>query len=188
MSAEHHTQHHERSEQATAELEAARTEKLEDLRGNLETASETDPAHQRAEAAREVIHQQDQAPEPAPAVETESRPFSLRPILNHKLNYAQTLASVQRKLTPLSRSFSRVIHTPIVEKTSEALENTVARPSVIFGATWTALIVGGIFYFTARMYGYALSGSELLFSFVVGAVLGLVLEGVWRVLSRRRVR
>jgi hypothetical protein len=60
----------------------------------------------------------------------------------------------------------------------------VARPSVAAGATWTALIVGAVFYFTARHYGYMLSGSELLFSFVAGAVIGLAVEGLWRSLHR----
>jgi hypothetical protein len=164
-----------------------RQEKLEELKNTPETSGE-DHQEKRAEAAREIINKQEVAPEPAPAAETQSKPAFSIPFLNHKLNYAQTLASVQRKLSPVSRSFSKVIHTPIVEKTSQALENTVARPSVTFGATWTALIVGAIFYFTARAYGYALSGSEMIFSFVVGAILGLVLEGLWRTLKRRRIR
>ncbi len=65
------------------------------------------------------------------------------------------------------------------------MEKTVARPSLMLGTTWTALIVGSIFYLTARHYGFTLSGSELLFSFVVGALLGLVLEGLWQAFKRR---
>lgn len=172
----------ERLEQARAELEAARQEKLEQLQ-RVET--EPDNAEQRAEAAREVINKQEQAPTPPPAPEATPRAPISWPRLNPKLNYAQTMASMQRQLSPLSRSFSKVIHAPIVEKTSEALENTVARPSLNVGATWTALIVGAVFYFTARHFGYTLSGSELLFSFIVGAALGLLGEGVWRALRRR---
>jgi hypothetical protein len=69
----------------------------------------------------------------------------------------------------------------VVEKTAEALEHNLARPSVLAGATWTALAVGSLFYAIARHYGFNLSGSELLFSFIVGALLGILFEGLWRI-------
>jgi hypothetical protein len=178
MSVEHHHEHAERNEQQAAELEAARREKLEELRQSAE--HEPQDAEHRAEAAREVIHAHEPAPEPSDHHEAAPPEPQPKPFLDHRLNYRQTLASLQRQLKPASRAFSKVIHTPAVEKTSEVLERTVARPSVTLGATWTALIVGGVFYFTARHFGYALSGSELLFSFIVGAVIGLIIEGLWR--------
>ena len=92
---------------------------------------------------------------------------------------------MQRKLPEIGRALSRVIHTPAIEKTSEVLETTIARPSVMLGSTWTVLIVGTIFYLGARHYGYSLSGSELLFSFLVGALLGLVGEGLVLAFKRR---
>jgi hypothetical protein len=186
MPSEHIKSSAEQVEKIAEGLDSARAQKLAELR---ETSSEHDPqahAEKRAEQARETIEHQNLEPEPAKASEDEATPASrIHHVLNQHLNYSQTLASVQRKLSPLSRSFSHVVHTPIVEKTSEVLESTVARPSVLLGTTWTALIVGTIFYLTARHYGYTLSGSELLFSFVVGALLGLTLEGAWRALKRR---
>jgi hypothetical protein len=181
MSVERHHEHQERHERSHDQLEAARREQLEQLRQHSE--AEPGDAEKRAEAAREVINKEP-VPEPEPTPEPAAPRFH-HPLLDHKLNYAQTLASVQRHLKPVSRSFSKLIHTPVVEKTSEALEKTVARPSVVAGATWTALIVGLAFYLTARHYGYQLSGSELLFSFIVGAVIGLALEGLFRLLRRR---
>jgi hypothetical protein len=182
MSVEHHPESVERTEQATAELEAARAERLAELRQSAET--DADSPEQRAEAAREAIAGHEQAPTPD-AAETHPRPAQ-RPHFDPKLSYRQTMASLRRQLGPVSRRFSQVIHTPIIEKTSEKLENTIARPSVVFGATWTAVIVGGIFYFTARSYGYPLSGSELLFSFLIGGLLGVVIEGLWRAIRRQR--
>lgn len=187
MPGEHAPNSHEKGEVNNG-LEAARAEKLAELK---EAASEHDPAdhaERRAEAAREVINKVD-APEdtPAPAAEAAPAMSPVHRLLNRHLNYAQTLESVQRRLNPASRTFSRVIHTPAVEKASEALEQTVARPSIMIGATWTALIVGTIFYLTARHYGYPLSGSEMIFSFVVGAVIGLLIEGIWHTLKRPKV-
>jgi hypothetical protein len=176
----------ENGEKPNIDLESAAKERMAELR---EKSSEVDPAdhaEKRAEQAREVINKQEAQPEPDDASETNvSAPSRPMAFLDQHLNYSQTLTSVQRKLKPLSRNFSKVIHTPRVEKTSEALETTVARPSVIVGTTWTALIVGAVFYFVARHFGYALSGSELLFAFIVGALLGLVLEGLWRTLKHR---
>jgi hypothetical protein len=188
MSAEHGEHSSESHEKASVELEAARTEQLDKMH---ETASEHDPtlraekqAEHDRESARKIIDRQEPEDESVkPETAAKSTPRTI-PFFNHHLNYVQTLASVQRKLSPVSRSFSKVIHQPLVEKTSEALENTVARPSLLFGTTWTALIVGSIFYLTAHHYGYALSGSELLFSFIVGAVIGILIEGIWIFFSR----
>lgn len=151
-----------------------------------EQAATPENQDQRAQEAREAIERHTEKP-PAPAVEAETpKPQSpLARHLNQHLNYAATVQSLQRQLRPASRAFSKVIHAPAIEKTSEALEKTVARPSVTLGATWTALIVGGGFYVIARTYGYPLSGSELLLSFLVGGIVGIVLEGVWRALRRR---
>jgi hypothetical protein len=141
----------------------------------------------RAERAREAIHKQtEHAPKSAPQEEAPRHPMHhVHALLNYKLNYAQTLTSIQRKLRPASRNFSKLIHQPAVERASDAIGSTVARPSVAAGASWTALIVGGLFYFTARRYGYSLSGSEILVSLLVGGVLGLILEGAWRAAKRR---
>jgi hypothetical protein len=183
MSAERHHEHEARHEQQHAKLAHEREQRLEALRAERHEQS-TETAENRAEHAREVIHHHEQ-PEPSHHEhEAAPRPHTAH-LLNHKLNYRQTLASVQRKLRPVSRSFSKFIHQPAVERASDAVGKTVARPSVSAGATWTALIVGIVFYFTARRYGYTLSGSELIIAFVVGAILGLLLEGAFRVARRR---
>ncbi|HEX3082867.1 MAG TPA: hypothetical protein VHQ86_06520 [Candidatus Saccharimonadia bacterium] len=168
-----------------AEVGAERLERL--ARENAEHGEGTEHAEKRAEHARKIIERQEPEPEQAAAEETAHKPSPgvKIPFINHHLNYKQTLGSIQRQLTPVSRNFSKFIHTPAVEKVSEALENTVARPSVMVGTIWTALIVGSIFYLIAYHYGYALSGSELLFSFVIGALFGLVIEGVIHLLRRR---
>lgn len=181
---ERHPEHAQRHEHAAAELEAARAERLAQLESSPE--ANHDRPEDRAEAAREAIARHEQ-PTPEPAAHHETSHHATRHhVLDIKLNYAQTVTGMQRHLTTASRNFSKFIHNPAVEKTSDALESTVARPSVMLGATWTALIVGTVFYLTARHFGYHLSGSELLLAFVVGALLGIAGEGLWRALGRRR--
>jgi hypothetical protein len=181
VSVEHHNDHSERHEKIDHELEEAGREQIEKLRHNGE--HEPDNASERAEAAREVINKPEPAPEPEPSPEAAAPKIRI-PFLDHKLSYSDTMRSMQRHLSPASRSFSKVIHSPLVEKTSEALEKTIARPSVTLGATWTALIVGSVFYLTAYHYGYMLSGSELLFSFIVGALIGILIEAALQAFRR----
>jgi hypothetical protein len=187
MSVEHQPTPSQDHERASAELESMGREQLESLKANPEKSVEH--AEQRAEAAREVINKTEPVPEPEPGDKEQEMPtpaVSFVARLDHALNYTQTLASVQRKLDPVSRSFSKAIHAPAIEKTSEALEGTVMRPSIVAGATWTAFITGLIFYLVARYYGFTLSGSEMLIALVAGAILGIVLEGLARLFRRRR--
>jgi hypothetical protein len=186
MSQEHHHANNEHAEHDKAELEQARAEQLESLQHKAEASP--DDSAERARVARETIHKPEHHPEPTDQAETAPAEPVHRPLphLDYKLNYTETMASVQRKLTPVSRTFSKVIHVPAIEKASEALESTVARPSLTAGATWTALIMGSLFYFTARHFGYILSGSEITLSFLVGAIIGLALESAWRAAFRRR--
>jgi hypothetical protein len=201
----HHEEgHQERHERVHQELESARIQRLEEAK--RDSAKEQDDSELRVEKAREAIlgpkkaeHEKSEeleqqvehesAKEKAETPKTDEQileePKISRPMLSPKLNYTHTMNTLRHQLEPMSRNFSKFIHTPIVEKTSEMLENTVARPSVAVGATWTALIVGSTFYLVARHYGYQLSGSELIFSFIVGAFVGLLIEGLVFMFRRR---
>jgi hypothetical protein len=176
----------EQAEQNQAEIEALGKERLKELAETSPEQSHENRA-ERADQAREVLAQHEKAPEPMPRANNETSNATLSDRLDSVLNYRQTMASIQRRLSPAGRRFSKVIHNQAVETTSEALEKTIMRPSVAAGATWTALIVGGIFYLTARHYGYRLSGFEMIAALIVGAVIGVVIEGLFH-LSRQRHR
>lgn len=144
----------------------------------------TEKQAEQVEAARNKL---EQAPEPAAKVsEREHAPTHHHPTrLDKEASYWDTLRSMQRHLTPASRRFSKLIHSPAIEKTSEVVGATVARPSVTLGATITAVVVGSFLYLTARAYGFALSGSELLLSLIVGGLLGLAVEGIAKLFKQR---
>lgn len=105
--------------------------------------------------------------------------------IDRKASYKETMRSIQRHLPATSRAFSKVIHNNAVDKTSEVLGKTVLRPSVTLGATSTALIVAGIAYILAKRYGYSLSGSAILFSLLVGGIVGLLFEGISKLFRRK---
>lgn len=185
MSVEQQPTSHETHEQSRAELEALGRERMLELGVKTPEAS-AEHQEQRAEAAREAIGKHEPAPEPAPAVEAAPATPAFAARLDALVNYTQTVQSLQRRLSPVSRTFSQVIHNTAVEKTSEALETTVMRPSVVTGALWSAAIVGLAFYLVARHYGYALSGSEMLVSMLVGGVIGGLLETASRAIRGHR--
>lgn len=92
---------------------------------------------------------------------------------------------VHQSMSKPERAFSSFIHKPVVEKTSETLGKTVARPSGIAGATIAAFI--GLFsiYSVAKFAGFELSGSEMPLLLAVGFAAGLLTE--WIVKSTKAI-
>lgn len=167
------------SQELAAELEQIAEKQLDKFEHH-----EADPnLEKKAELARKAV---EIAPEPAAKAAEAPREAAPVTRLDKLVSYRHTLKGVQKQLKPTSRKFSKFIHAPIVEKTSEALEKTVMRPSVTLGASLTALAVGGFFYFSARRYGFTLSGSEFLVSLLVGAIMGGLIEAVFKLAKPKK--
>ncbi len=100
--------------------------------------------------------------------------------------FERTLSSVRRKLSAPEKQLSKFIHRPVIEKVSDFGGKTIARPS--------GILLGGIFSFIGSLGVYLLArhmGGELHYSifaatFVVGYLLGLVVELIWRLLAHKR--
>jgi len=91
-------------------------------------------------------------------------------------SYKAHMSKIQAELPPTKRAFSKVIHNPAVEKTSEVVGSTVARPNAILAGAIVAFFAVLIVYLTAKHFGYVLSGFETIGAFVVGWVLGLLYD------------
>ena len=164
-----------------AEIERAAAERLKQLERSPEQHESKEAS---VEAAREQLVHIEAAPshtEVTPVAE----PSAPRAILSKSANYRQTMVTLRHRLGPTSRSFSKLIHTPIVEKTSAVIGSTVLRPSVSLGATTTAVFLTGFIYLYARHYGFLLRGSEIWITLILGGVLGLFIEAVYKLLFRR---
>jgi len=91
-------------------------------------------------------------------------------------SYKHHMKQLQSELTPSQRAFSKFIHNPVVEKTSDAVGATIARPNAILaGAVVAFFLVLGV-YVVSKFYGYTLSGFETIGAFIVGWVLGLLYD------------
>ena len=157
-------------EQSASEIERSAAEQLE------RRAEQAVEQHEKLDNARHEVLEQAEASQ---TVETEkpSAPETPRQITkdDRTASYQKTMKKMQSELPPASRAFSKVIHNPAVEKASEAIGNTVARPNLIIAGALGA-IASVIVYFVARHYGYVLSGSETIILFGCGWVIGAIIE------------
>lgn len=149
-------------EQHKEQLESARIEAIKN------SISYEKPAHEQTANASATHH---------------VRPVNSRSA--RKKAYKDILRHTQAELPPASRTFSKVIHQPVVEKTSAAVGSTIARPNaILFGALF-ALLLSGSVYVVAKYYGYTLSGFEAIGSFIIGWIVGIVID-FFRLAARRR--
>lgn len=91
-------------------------------------------------------------------------------------SYNATMTEVHAQMSAPSRLFSEVIHHPVVEKVSDVVGGTVARPNAILSGSVFAFIFTLAIYLVARFNGYPLSGSETIASFVFGWLIGLMFD------------
>jgi FtsZ-interacting cell division protein ZipA len=115
-----------------------------------------------------------QKPEPAHAEKRRDTPAQRR--AKAKASYKATMKETQAQLSAPARTFSKVIHNPAVERTSEAVGSTVARPNAILAGSLTAFLFTLAIYVVARHYGYPLSGFETIAAFIVGWAVGLLVD------------
>jgi len=91
-------------------------------------------------------------------------------------SYKKTMKQVQSELPPPSRAFSKFTHNKTVERISDGLGATVARPNAILAGSMTAFIFTLAIFLVARYYGYPLSGTETIAAFVIGWMVGLLVD------------
>ena len=159
-----------------SELESHREDEAERLSRSHENQQE------RAAEARQQAE--------ANAVETDDAALSQRiqpgrleqrgPISRKQrdMSFNHNMNEIRQHMSLSSRTFSRIIHTKAVEKSSEFIGSTFARPNSILSGALFAFIIGLVVYLLARRLGYPLSGFESIISFVIGWILGLLYDYV----------
>lgn len=91
-------------------------------------------------------------------------------------SFKRQMKEIQAEQPAVNRAFSKVIHNKVVEKTSDVVGSTVARPNAILAGAVTAFLLTLIVYVTAKMIGYPLSGFESIAAFIIGWVIGTVYD------------
>lgn len=91
-------------------------------------------------------------------------------------SYKRQMKEVRSHMSAPSRTFSTLIHNKAVEKTSEAVGSTIARPNALLAGSFSALVLTSAIYFWARHVGYPLSGFETIAAFIIGWLVGIIFD------------
>ena len=142
------------AERSSEDLESARREALE-------RASSSEKESARAEKSLDTSPAQRRGP------------ASKR---ERDASFNATMTEVRSQMSAPSRMFSNIIHHPAIEKTSDVVGSTIARPKAIASGAVFSFIFTLAIYLVARFNGYPLSGTETIASFLIGWVLGLIFD------------
>lgn len=167
--------------ESTVEAQDAAAERKSELAKNLETQVEQSPEaraeeleHARAEANKEAIMGKERGSAENKSGGEPTATVIRRVTKKQKTaEYKKTMKAIQSEMSAPSRAFSKVIHNPVVEKTSDIVGSTIARPNAILAGGTTAFIAVGIVYIVAKQYGYVLSGFESIAAFTLGWLVGI---------------
>lgn len=157
-------------------LEKAGEKQHEQLRQDLERAPEKQPDNPERikQEALEAAARHEQEPI---RVERTTSPAERRkgPIgkSERDASFKASMKEIQSHMSASSRNFSKVIHNKAVEKTSETVGATIARPNAILSGAVAAFIFTLGVYLVAKNFGYPLSGFETIGAFLLGWILGL---------------
>lgn len=139
--------------------------------------------HEREIARREVQEQAKSAAEHSRPQAEQSKTITPSTRADKLHSFNTVMHHVRQSMTKPEKQFSKFIHQPAVEKASEAIGKTVARPSGIFGASVAAFIGLFFIYSVARFAGFSLSGSEMPILLLIGFLAGVFIE--WLIKSIR---
>jgi hypothetical protein len=187
MSAEKNTfQNHERGFDAE-QLKDTGNERRHELAQERERSAETSERENTERARHEALELASSAEK---AHKThEKAPAEKRGVISkreRKASFDSTMTEVRTHMSGPSRAFSSVIHQPLVEKVSDAIGNTVARPNAVLSGSLIAFLFTLGLYLIARFNGYALSGTETIAAFILGWLIGVGYDYLRLIITGKR--
>lgn len=169
--------HHESSAELH-EAAAEQKEKLRKLESSVEKSPEKSGEQLVADARKETeaVFSKEAGKERRHGGEPTASARVIRKITKREKEraYKQTLSRIQSEMSPPARTFSKLIHAPVVEKASEVIGSTAARPNALLSGSVTAFILLAFVYAISHTYGYQLSGFEMIAAYGLGYALGLI--------------
>ena len=181
-------EHVERLEVNQEQLDKQNANRLK----NLERESKPDNRAERLESAKNEIAEQFKGEQKGNKVRqpkqiTQAKtPIKKATKQAKEAEFKKTMKTIQKDMAPASRTFSKVIHNPAVEATSEVAGKTVARPAALLAGSLTAFVLVAIVYMVAKYFGYVLSGFEWILTFLIGWAIGLIVDWIRVAILGRR--
>lgn len=165
-------------EQLEKQIEIGEMHERNAENSKIENAEETEQKH-RVEALKEAVSVESGSAEKQGKEATSSPARRRHGVVSKKernQSYKRHMKHVQSELPAGQRAFSKFIHNPAVEKTSEVVGNTVARPNAILAGAVVAFFLVLAVYLIAKHFGYQLSGFETIGAFIVGWIIGVLYD------------
>ena len=170
--------------EASKELESIRQEAQENIDKQANREREQPKAeaqaeklekarHEALEKAHEIEKDREKAEKKTVSHEKKRGPVSKK---ERKAAFNKTMAEVRSEMSPASRTFSKIIHNPAIEKTSEVVGSTIARPNAILSGSVMAFVLTAGVYLVAKHFGYVLSGTETIAAFILGWTIGIIYD------------
>lgn len=170
--------------ESSAEAQDAAAERKAELAKKLEGQAEQSPDARaeeaekaRAEANKEALMSKERGSAESKSG-GEPTASTIRKVTKKqkKTEYKKTMSAIQSEMSAPARTFSKVIHNPVIEKTSEVIGGTIARPNAILAGSTTAFVTVALVYVIAKQYGYPLSGFESIGAFIIGWFIGIAFD------------
>jgi len=169
-------------------------ERLEKLAGSQEKGSELSPRDieartekAKAEALESAISVESGGKEKDTNSGSRSATKKIRTNKKQKKDsFKKQIGHVQADLPVVSRSFSKIIHNPFIEKTSDIAGATIARPNALLSGSIFSFALTLAVYWIAKDIGYTLSGFETILAFAIGWTLGIVYDYVRLILTGKK--
>lgn len=139
--------------------------------------------HEALEAAQSIERETASVERSASPAERRSGPISRD---QRDASFKATMSEVQSQMSAPSRAFSKVIHTKGVEKASEVVGSTLARPNALLSGAIFAFTLTLAVYLIAKNIGYELSGFESIGAFILGWIIGLVYDFIKVMITGRK--
>ena len=188
MSEQHHGSGHEHKEVQNSH--EVKSDAVQQKHERELTHAETQHGNkEQLEAIRSVIDKQ--APVENEAVHHgETAHSNHHPVLINKhikeMSFSRSMTRARKKLSVPSRAFSKVIHVDAIDKSSEFIGKTVARPSSMLSGAFIAFIGTSALLWATRYYGYEYNYLLFILLFVGGAIIGVAGEGLWRMTHKQK--
>lgn len=96
------------------------------------------------------------------------------------VTFTRTMTRTRKHLSGPARGFSTIIHAPIIDRSSELVGKTIARPLSMMSGAIVAFVGTSALLWITKYYGYQYNYLAVILLFIIGMVVGLFLELTWR--------
>lgn len=140
---------------------------------------EADRQKEREHAAhKEALEAARESKEHSPKKELQQDKEQETPVSRNQReqSFNRTMTHIQGELPKNERAFSKLIHNPAIEKVSDVVGATIARPDSILSGSIFSFVAVLALYLIANYTGFSLSGFETIGAFILGWLFGIIFD------------